>query len=308
MSFVAIFEQILILFLILMAGFAARNWRIIDDTVTKGLSSLLLKLAVPALIIDSLQRSFSRELLWESGQILVISLCVYAGSILFALLVGRLPGTKEEDLGVVRFATVFSNVGFMGYPVVLAVLGQESLFHAAVFNLPFNFLSFTVGILLITGGSSQKHNLNWRVFLNPALVAVAVGFLLFLFSINLPHALGETIRQVGSLTTPLSMIVVGSTLYGMQWRDVFGNWVIYLVSAVRLILAPLVVWGILGRFVHNPLLVSVPVLLIAMPVAVNSVLFAEEYDANSKLASQVVFLSTLLSILTIPLIVLLTAL
>ena len=308
MDFISILEQIVILFLILIAGFASRRLGVFDDKVTKGMSSLLLKVTLPALIIDSLQRTFSPELLRESGQILLIALGVYAGSVALALLVGKMPGLKMTDVGVLRFATVFSNVGFMGYPVVLAVFGADALFYTAVFNLPFNFLSFTIGILLITGGSGEKHRLDWRVFLNPAIVSIGIGFTLFLFSISLPYALTETIRQVGSLTTPLAMMVVGATLVGTDAKDVFGNWTIYMVSAIRLVFVPLIVWAVLNRFITNPLLVGIPVLVTAMPVAVSTVLLADEYDANPRLASQVVFLSTLLSIITIPIIVLLTVL
>lgn len=306
MNLISILEQVVILFLILIAGFASRKLGVFDDKVTKGMSSLLLKVTLPALIIDSLQRSFSPELLRESGHILLISFGVYAGSVVLALLIGKIPGLKQTEVGVIRFAAVFSNVGFMGYPVVLAVFGHDALFHTAVFNLPFNFLSFTIGIILITGGSAKKHRLDWRVFLNPAIVAIGVGFTLFLFSISLPYALAETTRQVGSLTTPLAMIVVGATLVGMDAKEVFGNWSIYMVSAVRLVIVPLIVWVVLNRFVSNPLLIGIPVLVTAMPVAVNTVLLADEYDANPRLASQVVFLSTLLSIVTIPLVVLLT--
>lgn len=184
MSFYTVFEQILVLFIILVAGYTARKLEVFTDLVTKGLSSLLLKLALPALIIDSLQQTYSSELLRESGIILIISFVVYVASGIVAVFLPRLLRSEQVELGVFRFSLLFSNVGFMGYPVVLAVFGQEGLFYAAIYNLPFNLLVFTLGIVVMTVGGSNKHSVNWRMFISPAVVSVLIGFLLFVFGLD----------------------------------------------------------------------------------------------------------------------------
>lgn len=301
MSFHNVFEQILVLFLILVVGYISRRVNIIDDRMTKGLSNMLLKLALPALIIDSLQQSFSRALLKQSGQILIISLFVYAASCLLAFFFTKLVKAPSSQIGVLRFAILFSNVGFMGYPVVQAVFGREALFYAAVYNLPFNLLVFTLGILVINLGSDNGRKIHWRMFVNPALISVLIGFILFVFSIRLPGAVATTVKDVGALTTPLSMIMIGALLSNSDPRQVFGNWRVYAVSLVRLLIIPLGVWAVLRVFVSQPIMVGVPTIIAAMPVAANTAILAEEYDANPQLASQVVFISTLLSIVTIPL-------
>lgn len=301
MNFHNVFEQILVLFLILIVGYISRRVNIIDDRMTKGLSNMLLKLALPALIIDSLQQSFSRELLKQSGQILIISLFVYAASCLVAFFFTKLVKAPSNQIGVLRFAILFSNVGFMGYPVVQAVFGREALFYAAVYNLPFNLLVFTLGILVINLGSDNGRRIHWRMFVNPALISVLIGFILFVCSIRLPGAVATTVKDVGALTTPLSMIMIGALLFNSDPRQVFGNWRVYAVSLVRLLLIPLGVWAVLRMFVSQPIMVGVPTIIAAMPVAANTAILAEEYDANPQLASQVVFISTLLSIVTIPL-------
>ncbi|MDP3486394.1 MAG: AEC family transporter, partial [Bacillota bacterium] len=153
MSFYAVFEQILVLFIILIAGYIARKLDVVDDRMTKGFSSLLLKLALPALIIDSLQQTYSPELLREGGLILLISFVVYGASGVLALFLPRLLRSEQGEIGVFRFALLFSNVGFMGYPVVLAIFGQEGLFYAAIYNLPFNLLVFTLGVVVMTLGA-----------------------------------------------------------------------------------------------------------------------------------------------------------
>lgn len=304
MNLYSVFEQILVLFMILVAGYIARKLNMFDDSMTKGLSSLLLKLALPALIIDSLQKTYSPELLRQSGVILLISFVVYALSGVAALLLPKVMRIPKSELGVFRFSVLFSNVGFMGYPVVLAVFGQEGLFYAAIYNLPFNLLVFTLGIAVMTLSiSEEQQRLNWRMFVSPAVVAVVIGFTLFLFSIQLPSPMQLAVRQIGGLTTPLSMLIVGALLSSINVEDIFTNWRIYAVSVARLVLIPLAVWGGLRLFTSHLLLVGVPTLIAAMPAAANTALLAQEYNANPGLAAQIVFISTLLSALTIPLVV-----
>ena len=297
------FEPIAVLFMILAVGYVARRLDVFDDGVTRGMSGLLLKVTLPALIIDSLQRPFSPELLRESGLILLVSIPIYVGSALVALRLNWLPGVQSSELGVFRFSAMFPNTGFMGYPVVLAIFGAEGLFLAAIYNLPFNLVVFTVGVMFMTLGNPQGYRLTWRTFLNPAVVSVAIGFVFFVFSVQLPGPLAEATRSIGAVTTPLAMLIIGATLYNMKFGEVFGNWRVYFVCVLRLLVIPLALFLLFRSLITNPLLLGVAILLNAMPVAVNTVLLAEEYKANSRLASQVVFVSTLLSLFTIPLMV-----
>lgn len=300
MDFYSVLNQILVLFLILVAGYLARRWHVFGAEMTQGLSSLLLKIALPALIIDSLQQSFTPELLQASGKILVIAFLVYATSGVLAFIVGKFLQAPAQDLGVYRFALLFSNVGFMGYPVVNAIFGSEAVFYAAIYNLPFNLIVFTLGILIINSGGRETEKVNVRMLLNPATVAVAIGFAFFLFSFELPEPFATTVTQLGSLTTPLSMILIGALLAGTNIKATLGNWRIYVVCLLRLLLMPLALWAVLRSITSDPFLVGVPTILAAMPVAANAAILAQEYDANSLLASQLVFVSTLLSIVSIP--------
>lgn len=150
--------------------------------------------------------------------------------------------------------------------------------------------------------SETKNQFNWKVFVNPGVVSVTIGFIIFVFSIPVPYALKGSLDLLGSLTTPLSMVVIGGLLTNSKIKDTFANWRIYAISAVRLIIIPLIVWGILVPFIHHPLLLGIPVIIAAMPAAANTAILAEEYGANGELASQSVFISTLLSIISIPII------
>jgi len=236
--------------------------------------------------------------------IIVIALLVYAALAVAALVVPRMLRIPRQELGVFRFALLFSNVGFMGYPVVLAVFGQEGLFYAVVYNLPFNLLVFTLGVALLkVSDNTAAYRVTWQLFVSPAVVAVVIGFVLFAFSIALPIPLLLAVRQIGGVTTPLSMIVVGSLLAAINGSRWLANGRIYFISLLRLVLVPLAVWFSLRLFTSHSLLLGVPTLIAAMPAAANTAILADECNANPAFAAQVVFVSTLLSALTIPLLV-----
>jgi hypothetical protein len=300
MDFMIVLSQILKLFLLIIIGFAARKMKVFDDYVTKGMTSVLLKLFLPGLIISSMQRNFSVNLLMESSQILLISFAVYAFSFLLALGLPYVIKPNDTEKGVFQFIVMFSNVGFMGYPVLQAVFGKEALFYAAVYNMPFNLLAFTIGIIFLTGNNIFNSKFESKLFLNPGVISVLIGFILFVFSIKLPTAVSGSLQLLGDMTPPFSMIIIGAMLAKIEYSKIFKNKKVYVVSFIRLILIPILVWVCLKSFIHNPLMLGVPIITAAMPAAANTPILAEEYGGNGELGSQGVLISTLFSIITIP--------
>lgn len=306
MNFQTVFNQILILFLLLLVGYWAKKIKIFDDSTIKGITSILVKLSLPALIIGSLvKEEASPQIILESGLILVISLIVYFLSFIIAIIIPKIIGSKEDEIGVFEFALVFSNVGFMGYPVVQAIFGDEALFYVSFYNLPFNLFVFTIGIWMLKRGNMAQKNRNWKLLINTGTVSVIVGFILFVFSVPIPYALEGTMDLLASITTPLSMLIIGGLLANSETKQIFSNWRVYVISFARLIIIPIIIYGLLSAFINHKYLLGVPVIIGAMPAAGNTAILASEYDANSELASRIVFISTLFSVLTIPLIALL---
>lgn len=301
MNLYNVFNQIVILFLILLVGVVTKKLKVVRDSFTKDLTDFILTIALPAQIISSMNYDFSPDKLRTASGLLVICMILYIISIGFAILVTRLLKIEGSAKNIYRFALVFSNVGFMGYPVVNAVYGSEGVFYTAIYNLPFNLLVWTVGLILIGGGGREK--LNLKVILNPGVVAVLIGLTLFIFSIKLPGPIESTIEMIGSSTTPLSMILVGLILADSSLKKVFSSPMVFVISFLRLIAIPFLYIVILKPFVTNPLILGIPVVIAAMPAAANTAILASKYDGNVYLASQSVFISTLLSIVTIPLIV-----
>jgi len=297
--------QVSVLFFLMVIGWVARKVNALDDVAIGRFSAFVVNIALPALIIVSLQRNFSPELLKDAGIVLGLSLGTYAVSFVLAFFYPSLIGAKGRERGVHRYALIFSNVGFMGYPVVEAVLGKEALFHLAVYNVPFNLLAFSIGAWIIAREGTKKISLSWNMMSNPSVIATALGFALFLLSFRLPAPLFRTLEMTGNITSPLSMIVIGALLARMDPRSILGRWRTYVTTFIRLILLPVVFCVALYAIGMRGLLLSLPVLIAAMPVAANTTLLANLYDGDVENSGAMVFISTVACIITIPFAVLL---
>jgi predicted permease len=300
--------QVSVLFFLMMIGWVARKVKALDDLAIGRFSAFILNIALPALILISLQRSYSPELMSDAGIILALAIGMYAVSFILAFFYPSLIGAKGRERGVHRYALIFSNVGFMGYPVVEAVLGKEALFHLAVYNVPFNLLAFSIGAWIIAREGTKKISLSWNLMANPSVIATLLGFTFFLFSFRLPGPLFRTVEMTGNITSPLSMIVTGALLARMDPRSILGRWRAYITTFIRLVLLPVGFCVALYAIGIRGLLLSLPVLVAAMPVAANTTLLANLYDGDVENSGAMVFISTVLCIITIPFAVLLPGL
>ncbi|MCC5909580.1 MAG: AEC family transporter [Clostridiaceae bacterium] len=306
MTFFNTFNAILTLFLMMIMGYGAKKLKFIDNTLNKGLSNLVLKVTLPALIIRSMQFEYSRELMIDSIKMILISFLIYAITIGISYLIPKLLKVEGEKKDVFQFILIFSNVGYMGYPVVSAIYGDTGVFYTALYNLPFNFILLSLGVYVFCrndDGGSAKINF-MEILLNPGIIAVILGFAFFLLSIELPPPILVALESVGDATTPLSMIVIGSLLADMSIKDVMNEEKILWLSFARLIVIPMIVMGVLWVMGLRGLLLGVPVVISAMPAAANTAVFATLYNSDYYLASKGIFITTLLSLITIPLLTL----
>lgn len=295
-----IINQVFVLFLLIISGFIIKKLKIVSDNINNEISSLVINVALPAFIITSMNQSFTREILNNSAMLLLISACVYLFAILFAKFYVKINGYSGSKKDIYEYIIIFANVGYMGYPVVSVALGEIGVFYAAVYNLSFNFLVWTYGVHLITRSSEDKKIK--KNILNPGFIALIIGFSLFLFSISLPEPIYRTLKMIGSTTTPLSMMFIGFILADVNLRELYTDKGAFLLSFVRLLLLPLIVLLTLKTIGFEDYMLSIPVLLTAMPAAANTTILASRYGGDVKLASKATFLSTLLSILTIAII------
>jgi len=299
-----VIEQVLVLFLTIMIGFATKKRNIITVEVSQKLSELLLYVTMPFMIVASFHVEFSAQMLRGAGVVFLLGIATHV----FSILLGKILFRKFPDSinRVMRFSAIFSNCAFMGFPVVDGLFGKDGIFFASIYIAVFHIFIWTYGIGLFTGkldlGDPKKL---LKALVNPGTVSVAAGLMIFLLQIKLPGPIYNTLAMVGGMTTPVSMLVVGALLADADFKKVLFKWHLYYGVLVRLFLIPILALLILRLFAIPPMLLSITVVLTAMPIAVNTAIFAEKYGGDAVLASQYIVLSTALSIITIPAIVLL---
>ncbi|WP_069651057.1 AEC family transporter [Caloranaerobacter ferrireducens] len=298
MDFILVLNQVLVLFILLILGFILKKINIMTDELGKGLSTLIIYVTLPALIITSMNYKFSQDMLSNSIKLLIIGVIVYTFMIIVGVIFVKLLKIQGMQKGVYLFLIIFSNVGFMGYPVVEVAFGKIGVFYAAIYNLIFNILIWTLGVILVNPGHEKKINL--KALINPGTVSIVLGFTLFIFSIKLPKPIYISLHKLGASTTPMAMLVVGSLLGDAKFKEIFGNSKLFIVALLRLIIIPLSVLFVLTRLNLPPVVAGIPVIISSMPTAANAAIFARRFDSDYRLASQGVFLTTLISIATIP--------
>lgn len=290
-----VMKQILSLFLIILVGFYGRKRSIIDANLTNGLSRMLLEITTPLLIISSFNINGASDL--ANRTIYGVIIFLITPLMVRPLLIKIDKGKRN----VLQFGLVFSNCGFMGIPLTAAVLGEEAVIYASIFNMCFNLFIWTYGVTLFTDRADFKDTK--KLLKNPGIIAVIIGLLLTVFSIKLPIVLMDTIKLVGHLTTPISMIIIGSLLASIDFKAAIKDKSIYYGSFIKLIIIPLVLYGISHLISDHSLVMKTYILIQAMPAGATTSLFAERFSREKEYSALVVSFSTLLSIITIPLII-----
>jgi predicted permease len=294
-----VINQIIVLFLMIFAGFLAKKKGIISGASRKKLSELLLNITNPLLIISSFQFEFSREILQNVLIVLVFAIVAHA----LQILLGKLLFIKSEGGAkqIGELSAIYTNCGFMGFPVLESLYGKIGILYGSVYSAVFNVYLWTHGVMVLNGKGGAKSVK--KILLNPGIISVVIGLLIFFFSIKLPYPLAQAMELLGDMTIPLSMLIVGATLADADFKKLFSGFNLYYITGIRLILMPLLAIMILKLFSLSEVLMGTCVLFIAMPVATTVSIFAEMYNGDTELASRVVVFSTLLSAFTIPLMI-----
>ena len=306
MDFWKIFSQVLVLFLLILIGFIAGKKQMITQDGAKEISTLVLYIALPALIIRSMQFDFSLSLLGHSITMIGIAIAVYAGTISISYLFARLLRAKGQEKDVLQTAMIFPNTGFMGYPITLGLYGSQGVFYTSLFNMPFDLLMWTVGVHLLSrsSNSSESKKKGFAALLNPGTISVAIGFALFILSIKLPPILDNTLSYLANATTPLAMLAVGSTLSRTKMNSIFSNKKLLMTAVIKVAVIPAIMISMFLLLKVDGYFLKIPILITAMPVAANVAIFATRYESDALLASQLIFVTTLMSLVTIPVIAL----
>lgn len=303
MNFQIVLNQVLILFIILIIGFVAGKTGIIAGGASKKLSELLLYITSPMMVLGSFFFQYSADKMRNALLVLLFGSVFFLFSILISTFLYKNYDSKVKP--ILRFTAVFSNCGFMGLPMMKALFGDEGVFLGSFYVGAFNLFVWTFGLSMfseIKGREGIRGSLK-NALLNPALVALYVGVIVFVFQIPLPGAVKQAVKYVGDMTLPLSMLIIGALISTAKVRTLLNDFKVYYASAVRLIFLPLAAYGILSLVGAPKMVTAIIVTAAAMPIAANTTIFAEMFDKDSVFASKAVTLSTMLSIITVPVII-----
>lgn len=290
-----IVQQVSMMYVLMAIGFVVYRKKIVNEEGTKQLSNLLVWVINPLIMLTRYQMEFSMIKLKELGISFVVSL----GAMLLGFLIGKIVFKKEQRID--KFAIGFANAGFIGIPLVTSIMGIDKVFFLSAYLVCFNILSYTYGIYMVSG--NKKLITVKSLALNPGIIAVIFGLLIFISPIKLPGIIFNAFNLVGQTNTPIAMILLGTYIAKSKLISLFSDKYAYFVCFVKLILIPLVVI-IIFKFLPYELAEIKMVVLIAMctPVGLTVPMFSQMYGGNYEYGAKLVGLSTLLSLATIPVI------
>lgn len=292
-------DQILIMFSIILIGFICYKVKLIDALMNKHLSNMLLMLVSPILIFNSYIRDFSPELL--KGLLISLGLAVLTHIIAIIVTYGILRGKTNKDLVIERFSAIYSNCGFMGIPLINGILGSEGVFYITAYMTVFNAFIWTHGLIMMIGKQDKKTMI--KTLISPTLIGILLGFIFFLGRIPLPNVIKTALVYVGDMNTPLAMLIAGVTIAQTNIKKVFFKFRIYFVATVKLLVIPILLLLIYSRFNVPNAVLTTAIVAAACPTAATGTLFALRYNKNALYASEVFAVTTLISMVTLPLVV-----
>lgn len=293
--FFVVLGQVATLFLMIGVGFGMGKWGKITAHGTAEFSSLLLYVVTPCIIIDSFQTGYDDALLKTLGLGVACQMGCYA---LYAVIVSFFFRKDEPDLRTpFRFGAMYGNTGFMGIPLIQAIMGDEAVIFAVVALTLFNLWAWSHGLVMMSG--EKKISLK-KMLITPGALGLLGGLPLFLTRTTLPGPLYKAVGFVGSLNTPLAMIVIGAQLSRADLGSLLKDRKLYEASAIKLILIPLVTMAVMLPFRGNHLLYVAAVILSGAPAAGVTSMFAEMFNKSPERTAELVSFSTLLSIFTLP--------
>ncbi len=296
-------NQSISIFILIIIGYVIRKRELICERDTVGITNIVVMISLPATIIMSMTIEFSRERLYYATMTALVSFAAYFFKYIIWKLFSKTLKLDSKESSVHGLMILLSNCGFMGIPIAGAIYGKEGLFYTAIVNLCFSIVSWTLGIKLISKGVNREYSTNIKgIAKNPGIMSVVIGLIIFLVQIKLPEFIENPLVTIAATTTPLAMFSIGAFLTQADIKSVFKDKDLIISSFLRLIISPLIVIVLVKAFKIPVEVAGVIVLLEAMPAATTSAIFARKFDSDYELASKGIFLSTILSLGTIPII------
>lgn len=297
-----VLDSVIALFLIMLVGVYGSRREIITQEINNGLINILINIVLPFMVVSSFTSTFDTSIKSNLAKGFYYSLITYLILIISSYILLR--PIKGDKKTIIHFANVFTNTGYIGFPVLNSIYGVEGVVYGSIFNMFFVIFVWTYGLKLFKGhidkGQLRKEII--KTLLNPSIIAVVIGVLIVLFNIELPKIINNSINSVGSISGALSMIIIGVIVSKSRIGNNFRDWKLYYGLTIKMVVLPLIL--IFVSLLIDRSVVSNSVIIIAsMPAAAMTSIFAESYNKEEDFASIIVLLTTLLSVISIPILV-----
>lgn len=301
MSAGVVATQMAIIFFFMMTGYVLTKKGKFSEETCSDMSFLMVNICTPAMILYGVlsDQSVTPEHLATMG---IVTVVVYALLVVVGIAVGPLLRARRQDYVDYRLMTVFGNVGFIGYPVILAVVGPKGMPYAVIYNLGFNLVFYTYGVLIMGAEGKEKQRVEWKKLINPGTVCGVLSIVILLVKPSVPTPVMNCLNYLGSMVTFMTVAIIGHSLAHIPLRNVFRDLRVYLFVLLRFVVLPVVLGAILKRLVSDGLMVYVTALLMAMPVGSLPMMLAKERGRDAELLTKGVVVSTMLSVVTIVLV------
>ena len=292
-------KQMLVLFILMLVGICCRKCGIFNDESNKRISALVLNVANPALVLSSGINQESAIGGMEFVKTFVLAWAMFGVLMVIAYFIPIILKAEASEYGIYRTMTIFSNVGFMGFPVIAALFGTVALLYASLFLIPFNVLIYTYGISVMKG---EKTGFQLRKILNVGVVSCVITLFIYLTKLPIPIVIENAVDSVSGLAAPLSMMIIGDSLTKVNLKKLFCNARMLVFSGIKLLVIPLAGVSVIKLLGLNPMLTGVCMVMLSTPVGSMNAMLAQQYGGDYELASQGVTITTLLAVITMPLV------
>ena len=291
------------LLVLLAIGYICAKLNVTNDEFNKSASKVTISVFLVAMIISSVA---NKEILMTGKELAFGIAMMFAFtliSIFIAFLTPKVFRIKDGDIGMYMLLVGFMNTAFFGFPVIQAMYGEEAIFYASTSGIPFNIMIYTLGVWWLNKNRGDGIKLNAKDIFTPPLIATIISIFIFAFNLHIPVFIDETCDLMSGAAVPLSMFIVGSSLGDVSLKEAFGDRRMYLLSFVRLIVCPLIIWLLFKPIIPNPVMLGTIVILAATPMPVIATILGLQYGRDGVESSKGIFLSTVLSLFTMPLII-----
>ncbi|MFO7886936.1 MAG: AEC family transporter [Eubacteriales bacterium] len=291
-----IINSVMLMGILIIIGYYLQKKGILSEKVEDSLTFILMYVSLPGLIIKAFQVEYTFNRLSLGLEVMLVA--IIHSAILIAinfLLIFKIEDKEKKK--ILRMANVVTNSGFMGFPVVYQIFGQEGMFYASMFYIPIVVLTWTYGLMSFFNKLGKKEIKN--MFGNPAIVALYIGFTVFIFQIEFPILIDKTLESLGSMTTPFAMFIIGGKLALVNRKEIFTDKLVYYGGSIKLILSPILMILVLYFFKLSPVARGVSIVYASLPPAAITAILAKQYKSDAYFASKVVVIEHLVSLITI---------